>query len=169
MFDRTEFINSVLNVRESEKPQVMIPEVLDALNVKINYAKSKKLRAIVDTNGKIVCKSKKGGVILKTKKASAKINLLINEDILTGLVKSKNGIITLKTIDNTILATYYNKQTSKIAKKLKLMGKYGVEDKFGVSPDDQVEIQTTEEFNQIIKALNTINTKEKHAKVLAKK
>ena len=60
MFDRTKFVNDVLSTYEGNNPQVMVPEVLNALDVKINYAKSKKLRAIVDNRGRVVCKSKKG-------------------------------------------------------------------------------------------------------------
>lgn len=47
MFDRTKFVNDVLSTYEGNNPQVMVPEVLNALDVKINYAKSKKLRALL--------------------------------------------------------------------------------------------------------------------------
>ena len=39
MFDRTKFVNDVLSTYEGNNPQVMVPEVLNALDVKINYAK----------------------------------------------------------------------------------------------------------------------------------
>ena len=162
MFDRTKFVNDVLSTYEGNNPQVMVPEVLNALDVKINYAKSKKLRAIVDNHGRVVCKSKKGGVVVK-------IRLIINEGLLIGLLKSKNGTITLKPVDNEIMATYYSRETSKLAKKLKLMGKYGVENKFGVTSDGEVKIQTPRDLNEIIAALNTKKSTEKGTKVLAKK
>ena len=161
MFDRTKFVNDVLSTYEGNNPQVMVPEVLNALDVKINYAKSKKLRAIVDNRGRVVCKSKKGGVVVKTTKGSTKIRLIINEGLLIGLLKSKNGTITLKPVDNEIMATYYSRETSKLAKKLKLMGKYGVENKFGVTSDGEVKIQTPKDLNEIIAALNTKKSTEK--------
>ena len=169
MFDRTKFVNDVLSTYEGNNPQVMVPEVLNALDFKINYAKSKKLRAIVDNRGRVVCKSKKGGVVVKTTKGSTKIRLIINEGLLIGLLKSKNGTITLKPVDNEIMATYYSRETSKLAKKLKLMGKYGVENKFGVTSDGEVKIQTPRDLNEIIAALNTKKSTEKGTKVLAKK
>ena len=112
---------------------------------------------------------KKGGVVVKTTKGSTKIRLIINEGLLIGLLKSKNGTITLKPVDNEIMATYYSRETSKLAKKLKLMGKYGVENKFGVTSDGEVKIQTPKDLNEIIAALNTKKSTEKGTKVLAKK
>ena len=67
------------------------------------------------------------------------------------------------------MATYYSRETSKLAKKLKLMGKYGVENKFGVTSDGEVKIQTPRDLNEIIAALNTKKSTEKGTKVLAKK
>lgn len=118
MFDRTKFVNDVLSTYEGNNPQVMLPEVLNALDVKINYAKSKKLRAIVDNHGRVVCKSKKGGVVVKTTKGSTKIRLIINEGLLIGLLKSKNGTITLKPVDNEIIDALNTKKSTEKGTKV---------------------------------------------------
>lgn len=175
MFDRKRFIYDILNINEQdlESGQIQVPELLDALGIKVNYSKSKKLGSIVDEKtGRIVCKSKKGGVIIDTERKSilprknkVVTKLVINGNALRGVLRSKNGIVILTNSNDGVIATYYNRETSKMAKSLKLIGKYGIEDKFGITPDGNAKITTCNEISDIV---NLLNTKEKQVKTLAK-
>ncbi len=153
MFDENKFIYDILKVDTNNKNgYVRIADLLNSLGFEVDYKNSKK-HGIVEGSG-FKCKNQKGAITLNGKKNKVIVNLVIKGNAFHGILSSKQGTVVLRTNGEEINAEYYNKDTTKIAKKLKQVGKYGIENNYGINPDGEARITTVAELTELVETLD---------------